>query len=367
MKSLFYLSMFLFVLLSFVGFTKAATFHSDENVTLTEPTQDDIFVSGKAIQITAPVNGELFAAGKTVTISSPAKRSVLAGGDTVSIEGSGYNVFVAGNSIILKGTIEHDVYAFGQSLTLDGNTHIKGSLHFSGGDLILKGKIDGNIDFSAAKAEIDATIGGNVKADASTLVFSDAIIGGNLTYTADTKIEGLDKVTVGGKIDSLPGHKTGVPERLGQALLTFLTSFVAGAALLLIAPKKIQAIHQLISSQWKRSFLVGLGTCILAPFVLLFIASSRIGLPIALIGGGLYITLLYFSGIMTAMLIGYRFLMASKSRVINWWLALGLGLLILSVLKLVPVLGPILMLSAFLGLTIPIFGATLQWWKEKLA
>jgi hypothetical protein len=79
-----------------------------------------------------------------------------------------------------------------------------------------------------------------------------------------------------------------------------------------------------------------------APIALLIAALTLVGLPIALIGGALYLTALYLAGIVVAALIGVSLVRPKSEGLRDFGVALLVGVLILTVATHIPVVGVLL-------------------------
>ncbi len=357
--------------------TLAATFRSNDSLTVNENVNDDAFISGQTIAVRAPIKGELWAFGNNVTISEPVERSIFAAGSQVTVDkGAGYNAFIFGGTVTLKGTITHDVYIGGNTVVFDPSTEIKGSVWVGGQNVQLDGKITGTVHLSADTVTSKATIGGNIEGDVSALSFEGGSIGGNLTYRSNSGATGLDKIKVGGKTERLPVRETSVSawgRGLGRLFtsLRLLSTLVAGAALLLLLPRKVRDIDEKLTKgevikSWGTFGLYGLVGLIATPIILAFVASTLVGIPLALIGSAIYFILLYGAMVIGTILVGRWLLRLIRSKVINDWLALVIGIIITGIAFSIPGLGTFFSFIFLIGVIVPVFAALALWWKQRL-
>lgn len=354
------------VFIGLAGTVRAAYVSDEDAITVQQAVDDDAFLAGRSIAISAPIRGELFSVGSTVSVAESVSRSVFAAGNTVTIDkGAGYNIFAAGSTVTIKGTVEHDVYVAGQTVIIDPSAHIKGTLRAAGETVTVAGRIEGDAYFETAKLTSNATIGGDLRATTDTLAFTGGAIAGDLVYTANATAQGLDKVTVRGathydeqKRKANPGEETW--------LWAILTAIVSGAALLLLVPKKVQAVTEHVESQWLRSFLTGLVLLIVVPIASLILLVTFVGAPIAIITLVLYFCGLYIAAVLGHIALGYWLLKLSRAKQLNWWVALLVGAVALTLLKAIPGLGTVIGMLFFFGLTLPFFGSLLTWWREIL-
>jgi hypothetical protein len=367
MKRLLILFVLLIFISSLVSQASAAQFRNEDSLSIEEPSQEDSFFTGQNIQVKAPVSGELFVAANSVEITAKPTRSLFAAGNTVRItDGAGYNVFSAGNTLVIGGTIEHDVYLGGRSIELEPNTHIKGSLRVSGTIVKLAGKIDGDVSFSTRRIESSAEIGKSMTGNANQVVFTEGGISGDLIYNSNQEAAGLEAIKISGKTERLP-LAVSQTSQFQNWLLGVLTAFITGAALLLLIPVKIRELSHTIRQEWGKLFLVGLGTLVLSPIAIILLFSSVVAWPLALIWSVLLVILIYISFIISEMMIGMYLLKRLMPNQDNWWIALLVGIILISLIRIIPVLGPILLIVMLIGLSIPLMGAVLLWWKNKLS
>ena len=105
---------------------------------------------------------------------------------------------------------------------------------------------------------------------------------------------------------------------------------------------------------------------LVAPIALLIAALTLVGLPIALIGGAIYLTALYLTGIVVAALIGVSLVRPKSEGLRDFGVALLVGVLILTVATHIPVLGVILrIVVALVGLGLLTDRARSAWMASR--
>ncbi len=363
----------------FIGPTaQAATFTENGTTTINKEIRDDAFLAGQNVNISAPVFGELFAAGSTVVVSERGDRSVYAAGNTVTIDkGAGYNAFAAGNTVTISGEYVHDVYVAGSTVIIKEGTIINGDLYVGAAELTLNGTVKGDVKASVDQMTSNAVVGGTLKGEINRLTFTGGSIGVDLSYGSDTDAKGLDQVMVAGKTErTKPKFESNdneasvflflfFPFVIGAWLFSLLSSLILGALLIWLAPKKVTTVTENIRSNWKELFGRGVVAWIVIPVVSIFAFITLVGWPIGVIGLALYIPLLMFSCVIGSITVG-TFLAESVNQKGNIWLALFLGVLVLAILTATPVIGWLLSLAVFIGLTLPALGGLMTWYKEHL-
>lgn len=338
------------------------------SLNISREVNDDLIVSGQSVTVDAPVSGELVAAGQDTQIKTRPSRSIWAAGNTVTIsQGAGYNVFAAGNTVRINGTIEHDAFVAGQNIIIEEGARIRGTLYVAANSLTINGAVDGNVRFTGQALTSGATLGGDVRAQAETITFTGGSIGGTFAYAEGAAVTGQDRVTITGETETFVADVYTRDDRFADWLWAALTAFVTGAALLLLMPHKVRDSVQFVFESWGRAFLIGLGGLLLIPALIFLLIITFVGLPLAIVLALLAGIMVYFATIIAQIAVGTYLLRLFKFQPVNWLAALLVGVLVVSLLSLVPQIGVFLVLALFIGVTIPVFGAMLLWWRYLLS
>jgi hypothetical protein len=125
-----------------------------------------------------------------------------------------------------------------------------------------------------------------------------AVLKKDLEYSSKQEAKLASGAQVLGKMRRRPeaagGRIGGVLALLG-AIASFTGLIVAGLAVVLLFPRFSRTVATESLSHFGRDFLVGAGVLILAPIASVLLVVSLIGLPLGLIGGLAYLTLLLVS------------------------------------------------------------------------
>jgi hypothetical protein len=219
-------------------------------------------------------------------------------GGTVTIHGELQgNLLAFGGTISIDGGVFGDITLFGGSVTLQPGAHVHGSIHLYGGQ-----------EVQAKKAILDGTLDDHSQ---HTLYFGFQGPGFSIWYL----------------IFIIP------------LSLLFARFF----------PEHATFVRAAVEQHLRRSFLVGLLTCLLAPVVLFLLLALIVSIPIALV---LLIGLLagWLAGIVAiSWSIGEQILRALTSRPLtrrSRYLAIVLGQVILAIFGSLPVIGWFVTLGA---------------------
>jgi hypothetical protein len=130
------------------------------------------------------------------TITASAGAQVIGG--EVEIDGSSNDVIFLGGDMTVRGRVDGDISAIAGDGLVDAD--VTGSVHFFGGDVRIRGAVAEDIEIAGGDIEIDATVGGDVSA-AGGDVGIRGDIGGELSAAGgnvDVSARVQDKVQLAG-------------------------------------------------------------------------------------------------------------------------------------------------------------------------
>jgi hypothetical protein len=267
-----------------------------------------------------------------------------------------------------------------------------------GGDVVVEaGKtmdsavsIGGNVTVLGTVTEAAVAVGGNVYVESGGRVLGDAVaIGGNISVR-DSASVGQNAVTLGGELLVAPtgviggerihiagigkevfsnfwekisraiflGPFTGVFGAFGATIFLFffimrIIIWIAVAALVYhISPGNVERMAVSLQQRFWAALLYGLLILLLIPFIFLFLLMSLIGIPLIPVAL-LTLFLIYLFGSAGAALWAGRLLPHSESR--SGMANLLLGILVISLLRLIPGIGFLMWLllsSVSLGIAV---------------
>jgi hypothetical protein len=114
-----------------------------------------VYVFGPSMYSTGTINGDVNAFCSEVYIGGTVANNVLAGAGVV----------------VIAGTVHGDVSIYGGRLTLTDQAHVMGDVKMAGGQAVLLGKVDGDIDVQAGMVNADAAVLGDAKIRSDKLDF----------------------------------------------------------------------------------------------------------------------------------------------------------------------------------------------------
>lgn len=344
----------------------AVTMKSNNRVTIAQdqPIDDDLLVAGKEVVIRSGAQGDVTAAGSMVTVSGPVAGSVLASGGQVSVTGSvGNDAYLAGGTVAITSSVADNAYLAGGMVVVDEDATVGSDLIAAGRQLRVLGDVAGDAKVSARDLVIGGTVDGSVYANADTVrVLDGAIIRGDLRYTSPNRA----RISPGARIAGGTVHTMTPKPRFAAAFLTWLwwllAIFVYGVVLVLVFPHRTQAAADTVLSAPGISAGVGILALIVVPIAVTIVAITLIGIPVALVALVIYAILLFSSTIFVGLAIGRWALGRFRPNYNKPIIAMGIGVLALSILGLIPFIG---WLVKLIVLIMGLGAFLISWWRDR--
>jgi cytoskeletal protein CcmA (bactofilin family) len=314
-----------------------------------EPAQvvlrDDLYIAGSNVVVSQDVPGDLVAAGRMVVVKGKVVQDALVAGGRVEIAGDVGDVLrVAGGTVTVGGDVGGYVVAGGGTVDLLPAGTVENGLFITAGQAIVDGRVNGPLEIRGGEALINGTVEGDVKVYAGKVSLGEhAVLKQDLQYTSKGEAKVAPGAQVLGSMRRLeePGGRSGRGMALVPTLASFFGLIVAGLAVVLVFPRFARAVTTESLAHFGRDFLVGGGVLILVPVVAVLLVVSLVGLPLGLIGGFAYVTLLLISRICAGLVLGtlvWRLVRKEKKAGVDWKTAV-VGLALLPAIAWIPILG----------------------------
>jgi cytoskeletal protein CcmA (bactofilin family) len=343
--------------------TSAAEFRTGDQTKIpsTETINDDLYITGGTVSIDGRVTGDVIAAGGDVNIAGQIGGSVQVLGGSIDIKGDiGGSLRVLGGDVTVSGDVGGDVVLAGGSFTLQSGGTVDGDVIVAGGDVDLLGPVGGDVRGNARNLTINAPVAGDVDVTVEDVrLLSKARIAGDFTYESRNEVSKADGAFVTGRTQHTEGSSyypgDNLTSWLSSPLFRLLCGLIAGLILVLLVPRGMAAVADAARLAPLTSLLIGLLLLFVVPILLVILAVTLVGIPMAVIGLFAYLTVLYLSQVFLGLAIGRLILPSSwdtRSRGYNL-LAMTIGVLILGGLRMIPlpfVSGVIALVTAILGL-----------------
>lgn len=330
-----YLGLFMGLALMLPMAAGAAQFRQGDNVNFGETVRDNVYAAGGTVTIAGTIDGDLYVGGGTITIMGTVTKDVVVGGGTVIITGRvGDDLRVGGGNVTIGGSIGGELMAGGGSVSVLPGATIGRNAFIGGGN-----------------ANMAGSIGGNLKIGSDSVILGpEARVAGNFDYYS-SKAATIDQSA---KISGATSfHQQAARNRVQVnkfpffAFLTFW--WLAGIAgmtifaciLFYIWRKDSENMISTAFAKPGRELLRGFILLFLTPIAAVIIMITVLGLPIGFMVMFSYAAFLMLSAVISGLLSAgllAKFVFQRKETDLNWWLIL-LGVLVMSIIKLIPFVG----------------------------
>lgn len=283
---------------------------------------------------------------------SRAGGTVIVGADetTDDLEVFGGNVVVRGTvdgdlrafggNVRITGTVTGDVEAFGGNVDVAGT--VEGNLRGAGGHVGIEetGTVGGTLEAGAGSVAIAGTVEGNVRVGAESIVLAPtAELGGDLEY--DGTLDQREGAQVAGSVTRNPDLSVGGPiPQIADVVFSvyfFLVNLVVGAILLLAFPRFSRSLVDRTVDRPGVTGVVGLGALVATPVALVLVALTVLGIPLALTGLVLYLLAIWLGSIYGRYVLGAWLLSLAEYE--NRWLGLLVGVIVVAIVTRLPAVG----------------------------
>jgi cytoskeletal protein CcmA (bactofilin family) len=294
--------------------------------------EGDLFVAGERVELRGEVTGNVFAWARELTLTGRVGGSLHAASERLRVDGE-----VAGS-----------VYALAEDASAGPAARIGGDLHGYGRSAALEGRIARDLRYAAQELELRGEVGRDLLAPGAGRVRlgAGARVGRDLEVHVESEgdLQIAEGVVIG-------GARRVEPPRRGEALfearpwlwtlVRVAAALAFGVALYALFPSLFRARVPTLPSFFR---LLGAGLAVLvgAPLVLALVGITLVGLPLALVGGFLYVTALYLANVLASAELGRTLLRRRADElpgVASFARTLLVGLVAVAVAAHVPGLG----------------------------
>ena len=351
MKKLFWGLLLVLPLLLSASAAQAFSFETKDNYRLPKEEVHDgnLYVAAGIIAIDGQINGDLIAAAQNLSVDGKIEGDLIAFSQNLIINGEVTgSVRIFSQSININGLVGRNINAFTSTISLGSESEVGSDLLIFGASGNFNGLVNDSLYGGLAQANINGKVGHDVSLNLESdyngrnlFIGSEAVIGGDLKYSAKSEAEIQNPEAVSGNINYQPQIKK--PENWkNKATNRFfqLSSLILIGIILLTLKKKsfAKTAKTMAEKPWQTP-LAGLIFLLVTPIITLLLLITVIGIPLALIIIALYLVLLIISIIYSAYYIGLLLGNGLNKKPINPFLALILGLIIFIILMSIPWLG----------------------------
>ncbi|MFA5184710.1 MAG: hypothetical protein WC456_04280 [Patescibacteria group bacterium] len=323
----------------------------------------NLYVAGETVTIDGAIGGDLIVAAQTIMVNGRVEGDIIAAGQNITVNGGvGGNVRIAGNLLTINGVVARNVNAFGAKVILGPDSHVGWDVYLAGASSEARGSIDGNLSGQAGQALITGKIGQNINLKLSNggngqelTITSEAVINGDIVYTAKNPASISDKASIAGQIqrqDKETKETNGLLLWLWRKLFAIFSALAVGLVLIFITKNITTKILDYIDAAPAKAILPGLIIMFILPPIALVLIFTLIGIPLALMISAWWITMTYVAKIYAAIYAGKWILAktATKAKPSLLW-ALVIGVVVSWLIFSIPYVGWLIgLIAAWLGL-----------------
>jgi hypothetical protein len=301
----------LILVTAWIGMSGCTVFSewAEESTVLLRP-DGDVVVADAQVDLAEDAEGDVMTVGAEVAYAGTVGGSYLGAGGVQEVGGRiGGSVRIAAAAARVMASVGRNVTAVGREIELDRESNVAHNAYLAGERVVVEGTIERNLYVAAAEVVLDGIVGGDVRVEAGELRLGpDARIHGDLRYRVEGTRFSMDPVAmVQGETEALTPRE----ERNGDIpfrILRLLGFVFAGAVLVALLPTTTERASDQAASRPAAAMGLGLLGAVLVPAVLSVVAATVVGLPLALIGFGLYAVSLYLAPAVAALWLGSELL-----------------------------------------------------------
>jgi len=320
--------------------------------------QGDYFAFGPHVEISGIVNGDLYAAGGEIMIDGVVNGDVIVAGAKVILSGTvAQDARVMGAQVTVSGTIGRNATLAGVDLHLTETAKIRENLIAGGGHVQLEGPIGRDARVGAWRATLSNEIERDlIVAAESVRLTSKASVGGRLRYWGEAAPSIDEEASVRGPITrrplpdgwSLERARQGiVGARMLAAVISFLSTLILGLIFLRLYPLFSRRVTAIMRERPGASLGVGGAVLCITPVAAVSLVVTLLALPVGVILLVLYGVTVYLARIYTMACVG-QWLLRHGDESTSLAKPFTAGLVVYSLLSLVPVVGSLVMLGTVL-------------------
>lgn len=252
------------------------------------PIDEDVYVASTSGRVEGTIDGDLTILTGQLIITGTVTGSVMAmTSGTVRIAPEGVvegSLRTVSPAVEIEGTVGGDALVTGAGLTIGDAGSVGGDVIVFGGAFATSGEIGRDIRGRLITAGIDGAVGGDVDIAVELLTIGpSAQIGGDVLYRSTNPASISSDADIAGQVVELPAQSNffyGVLLALA-AILTFLGFVVGGLAMLWLFRATGEAAVDAIENSPIKSLLIGIATVLGGVVVLVLLAGTLVGLPLA--------------------------------------------------------------------------------------
>ncbi len=323
-----------------VSAAQIKTGRENVNIPQEEIIEDDLYIFTANARVAGTIKGDVLIFGGQVQVVGKVEGDVLVLAGEVDIDGEVLDdVRVLSGSVTVAGKVSDDVVLASGTFDLTRNGVVAGDIKAFAGNITISGQ--------ASSVEVEV---GNLLVSPSTKIEN------TLVYTSDKEalIESGANIKGGvtfNKIESKKDfwHKLGLTTgKISYALMLLILSLI----LFWLLPNASRKISDNFQSGFGKSLFWGFLFLVIVPIAAILAIITFLGIPLGVLSLVIYGVVLFLaqtSAVFGIAKILKKTITKNDNNMQIAWLDVVMGLIIFTLLGIIPVVGPILVLLAFLA------------------
>lgn len=285
-------------------------------VTIDDAIDEDVYVSAVSSTIEGVIDGDLtiFTGDLLITGEVTGSVTVFSSGSVVIgptgvVGGSLDGVAVR---VTIEGTVVGDMFIVAPSVVISSTGLVGRDGMLFGGTARVEGTVERDVRGRTMRLVVDGSVGGDVDVATQKLEFGpNAVVGGDVLYRSPVEARGASEATIGGTLTRLPAQSNfvfGIILWLAN-IVGFLGFIVAGIVVLwVVRATSARATGAVLVHPFK-TLAVGIGTVIVFPLLVVVLAMTLVGIPLAVLGVLIGIALFIIGPLPAVTALGNRLLL----------------------------------------------------------
>jgi cytoskeletal protein CcmA (bactofilin family) len=311
----------------------------------------DFYSAAGKFNLSGSVSGDAIVASSQVTINGSVEKDAVLFGGTVDVYGTiGDDLRIVSGETTIAKPVLGDVLVVGGVLNILSSASVSGDVILLTGQAIIEGSVGGDVLGWSDSLRIDAPVAGDVSVTVSSLTLGEkANISGSVQYVSRELAVQAQGATIEGDLQRndpvLPAPETS----LRTALVPVLVILFSVLSWYLISRKTLVQVTNLAISRSFKPVAFGFAAIILAPFAIVILSVSVLGMLVGITLFFLYALLLMLGIIALPALIGQAMMsLFNQSKKQFSLITLLVGVIGVVIIALLPLIGFYLLLGAVL-------------------
>ena len=339
-----------------------ASYHREDlRVASGERIAESVFArGGDRVDVDGTIDGDLVAAAERVTVRGEVTGSLYVFCRDLEITGRvGGAVHAIAESIRVEGELGGRVYAMGEDFTLSRTGRAKSDVNLFAESAVIEGGVGRDLQVGAERLDLSGEVGRNVHAH-----WLD-----ELTLRDEAHVRGDVEVRLeeGREVERAPGARVDGEVRAEVRamphgsyldhykrwrfyafhLLWFAAAFLFGLVAWWLGPVVFRGDVR-TGRELLRALVLGFAVLVTTPVGIIAAALTIVGIPLAVLALFLYLTALYTADLVVGAWLGRLVAAPTDDGLLAFGRSFAIGLAILTVVGLVPFVGPAIGIVAML-------------------